>query len=397
MMELWMNKENKIQIIVHCDEYDKGQTRIEHLGHIKYKLPMIDAYVIEVDEDKIELIKELEGLITVELDTHITAQMNRVCNVIESGWAYERGHLGQGIGVAILDTGISLHKDFTEGGNRVVAFEDFIKGRKEPYDDNGHGTHIAGIVGGNGFSSKGKYTGIAPACSLIPVKVLDQQGDGNISDVLAGLQWIIDNQKKYNIRIVNISVGTSSKDNLDENSLLVQGVNAVWDSGIVVVVAAGNNGPGPMSISTPGISRKVITVGSSDDNIAVEVFGSKSKDYSGRGPTPYCIKKPDIVAPGSNIISCNISRYLSRSRGGGIRVNSEDSPMMYTVKSGTSMATPVVSGAIALLLSAQPNLTNREVKLALRDSAIDLGQHWEKQGWGLLNVRELINRVHSDK
>jgi serine protease AprX len=235
--------------------------------------------------------------------------------------------------------------------------------------------------------------GVAPECNFIGVKVLDQRGDGNISDVLAGLQWIIDNRKKYNIRIVNISVGTSSKDNLDENSLLVQGVNAVWDNDIVVVVAAGNNGPGPMSISTPGISRKVITVGSSDDNIAVEVFGSsRSKDYSGRGPTPFCIKKPDIVAPGSNIISCNISRISTRSKSGGVRFSSTESPMMYTIKSGTSMATPVVSGAIALLLSAHPELSNREVKLRLRGCAVDLGQHWEKQGWGLLNIRKLLEQ-----
>jgi len=233
--------------------------------------------------------------------------------------------------------------------------------------------------------------GVAPLCNFIGVKVLDHRGDGNISDVLAGLQWIIDNRKKYNIRIVNISVGTSSKDNLDENSLLVQGVNAVWDHGIVVVVAAGNNGPGPMSISTPGISRKVITVGSSDDNIAVEVFGNnRTKDYSGRGPTPFCIKKPDIVAPGSNIISCNISRYPIKTKNSGTKVVSTDIPMMYTIKSGTSMATPVVSGAIALLSAAYPQLTNREVKLRLRNCAVDLGQHWEKQGWGLLDVRKLL-------
>lgn len=385
-----MERENKVQIIIHCSEYDKRLKTIENLGHIKYKLPMIDAYVIEVEESKLDHIKALDGLISIEMDTHITAQMNRVSDIIESHWAHDHGYLGQSIGVAIVDTGISLHKDFIEGGNRVIAFEDFINGRKEPYDDNGHGTHVAGIIGGNGYSSKGKYAGIAPACNFIAVKVLDHRGDGNISDVLAGLQWIIDNRKKYNIRIVNISVGTASKDSLDENSLLVQGVNAVWDSGIVVVVAAGNNGPGPMSISTPGISRKVITVGSSDDNVAVEVFGTRAKDYSGRGPTPYCIKKPDIVAPGSNIISCNISRYMIRGKNGSVRFNVSDTPMMYTIKSGTSMATPVVSGAIALLLSAHPELTNREVKLLLRNSAVDLGQHWEKQGWGLLNVRRLL-------
>lgn len=386
-----MVKKQKIQVIIHCEEYEIRRILFEYVGSIKYKLPMINSYVIEVEEEQLDNLRSREGLIALELDTHITAQMNRVSEIIESQWAHEHGYFGKGVGVAIVDTGIALHKDFIEGGNRVVAFVDFINQRTEPYDDNGHGTHVAGIIGGNGFSSKGKYKGVAPECNFIGVKVLDHRGDGNISDVLAGLQWVMDNRKRYNIRIVNISVGTSSKDNLDENSLLVQGVNAVWDHGIVVVVAAGNNGPGPMSISTPGISRKVITVGSSDDNVIVEVFGSgRSKDYSGRGPTPFCIKKPDIVAPGSNIISCNISRYSSRSKNGDLRLTSSDSPMMYTIKSGTSMATPVVSGAMALLLSAHPNLTNREVKLKLRNSAIDLGQHWEKQGWGLLNIKKLL-------
>jgi serine protease AprX len=386
-----MNKGDKLQVIIHCEEYEARQQFIESLGHIIYKLPMIGAYVIELDRDGLEYVKSMEGLLAMELDTHITAQMNRVGDIIECHYAHEHRYYGRGVGVAVVDTGIALHKDFTEGGSRVIAFKDFINQKTEAYDDNGHGTHVAGIIGGNGYSSKGKYMGIAPECNFIGVKVLDHRGDGNISDVLAGLQWIIDNKKKYNIRVVNISVGTSSKDNLDENSLLVQGVNAVWDNGIVVVVAAGNNGPGPMSISTPGISRKVITVGSSDDNITAEVYGSgRTKDYSGRGPTPFCIKKPDIVAPGSNIISCNISRYGARTKNGEIRLSASDSPMMYTIKSGTSMATPVVSGAIALLLSAHPELTNRDVKLRLRGSAVDLGQHWEKQGWGLLNVRRLL-------
>ncbi len=388
-----MVKKQKVQIIVYGSEFEKRLQSIESLGYVKYRLPMIGACVMEVEVDRLEDIKSMKGLISYELDTHITAQMNRVSDIIESRWAHEHGYYGKGIGVAVVDTGIALHKDFIEGGNRVIAFADFINHKNEPYDDNGHGTHVAGIIGGNGFSSKGKYKGIAPECNFIGVKVLDKRGDGNISDVLAGLQWIINNRRRYNIRIVNISVGTASKESLDENSLLVQGVNAVWDSGIVVVVAAGNNGPGPMSISTPGISRKVITVGSSDDNVAVEVFGSgRTKDYSGRGPTPFCIKKPDIVAPGSNIISCNISRYPARTKNGEKRHSYTDIPMMYTIKSGTSMATPVVAGAIALLLGAHPELTNREVKLRLRGCATNLGQHWEKQGWGLLNVRKLLEQ-----
>lgn len=387
-----MKKKEKVQIIVQCSEYENNYEQVKSMGKIKYKLPMIDSYVIEVNEERLEYLQSKHELLSFELDTHITAQMNRASEVIELKWAHERNIMGEGIGVAVVDTGLCLHKDFTEGTNRVKGFYDLIHGRTEPYDDNGHGSHVAGIIGGNGFLSNGKYTGVAPKCDLIGIKVLDQKGDGNISDVLAGLQWLIDNREKYNIRIVNISVGTTTKENIDENSLLVKGVNAVWDAGIVVVVAAGNNGPGPMSISTPGISRKVITVGSSDDRISVELFGNKTMDYSGRGPTVACIKKPDIIAPGSNIISCGTMKNYQR-----YRYNLKNNPrndnynLMYTVKSGTSMATPIVSGAIALLLSRYPYMTNKDVKLKLRESAIDLGQPWAKQGWGLLNIPRLLS------
>lgn len=387
-----MESKEKIQIIVRCSEYENNYNEVAAMGEIKYKLPMIDSYVIEVDEEQLEELHKKSDDWSYELDTHITAQMNRVSEIIGLKWAHERNITGEGIGVAVADTGICLHKDFVEGGNRILYFYDLLHGRTEPYDDNGHGSHVAGIIGGNGFLSGGKYTGIAPKCNLIGIKVLDQRGDGNISDVLAGLQWIIDNKKKYNIRIVNISVGTTSKENIDENSLLVKGVNAVWDAGIVVVVAAGNNGPGPMSISTPGISRKVITVGSSDDRISVELFGNKTKDYSGRGPTSSCIKKPDIVAPGSNIVSCGTMKNYQRYRYNTINnPRSDNYSLMYTIKSGTSMATPIVSGAIALLLSKYPDMTNKDVKLKLRDSAVDLGYSWTKQGWGLLNIPRFLS------
>lgn len=381
----------KIQVIVCCRDYENNYNEVASMGKVKYKLPMIDSYVIEVDEDRYNVLQNDLQLWTYELDTHITAQMNRASEIIELKWAHERKILGEGIGVAVVDTGLCLHRDFIEGGNRIRGFYDLIHGRTEPYDDNGHGSHVSGIIGGNGVLSNGKYIGMAPKCNLIAIKVLDHKGDGNISDVLAGLQWIINNKDKFNIRVVNISVGTTTKENIDESSLLVKGVNAVWDAGIVVIVAAGNNGPSPMSISTPGISRKVITVGSSDDRIYVELFGSKTMDYSGRGPTAACIKKPDIVAPGSNIVSCSTMKNYQRYRYNLINnPRSENYSLMYTIKSGTSMATPIISGAVALLLSKNPNMTNKEVKLKLRESAVDLGHPWSKQGWGLLNIPKLL-------
>lgn len=296
--------------------------------------------------------------------------MNQAKKSIHCDDAFSMGLTGKGVGVAILDTGIFPHKDFD---NRITAFTDMVHGNKLPYDDNGHGTHISGIIGGNGLASDGRYQGMAPECSLISVKVLDQKGNGYASDVLSGLKWIEEHKKEFNIRIVNISVGSFNRKGMSENSALVKGVNAAWDAGFVVVVAAGNMGPGRQTITTPGISRKVITVGCSDDDKEVDVAGNRMIDYSGRGPTSACICKPDVVAPGCNVVSCS---------------NKEG---RYMVKSGTSMATPLVSGAIALLLQKYPNMTNKDVKLRLRERCMDLGRPQNQQGWGMLDVKRLIH------
>lgn len=279
------------------------------------------------------------------------------------------GLCGRGIGVAVLDTGCFLHEDFE---HRVTAFSDMVQKRLLPYDDNGHGTHICGIIGGNGQAEGGRYHGVAPGCNLIPVKVLDRRGNGYASDVLAGLRFIREHRQQLGIRIVNISVGSLSRKSMGENSALVRGVNEAWDDGLVVVVAAGNMGPKNGTITTPGISRKVITVGCSDDHKEVNVMGNRMVDYSGRGPTGSCICKPDVVAPGAAVLSC--SNQAGR----------------YTTKSGTSMATPLVSGAIALLLEKYPEMSNRDVKLRLRERCTDLGLPQNQQGWGLLNVEKLL-------
>lgn len=295
--------------------------------------------------------------------------MNQAKKWIHCGDAYQLEVTGKGVGVAVLDTGIFPHVDFE---HRISAFVDIVQKRKMPYDDNGHGTHISAIIGGSGSASDGRYQGIAPECSLISIKVLDHRGNGFASDVLAGLRWIRENRERYGIRVVNISVGSFTKRGMSENSALVKGVNAAWDDGLVVVVAAGNNGPGRMTITTPGISRKVITVGCSDDYKEVDVMGSRMVDYSGRGPTGACICKPDIVAPGSRIVSC------SNEAG------------KYMIKSGTSMSTPLVSGAIALLLEKFPDMSNRDVKLMLRERTVDIGLPRNQQGWGMLDVEKLL-------
>ncbi len=295
--------------------------------------------------------------------------MDRVRRIINAQRAYERGYYGEGIGVAVLDTGIYLHPDF---GQRVSCFLDYINGRKAPYDDNGHGTHIGGIIGGDGGVSQGTYMGIAPRCHFIIIKILDRKGNGNTEHVVQAVDWLVRHRQAYRIRIVNISIGMVLKAESRERIRLLQAVDYAWDSGMVVVAAAGNNGPRGSSITVPGVSRKVITVGCFDDNREQIGRSMLKPDYSGQGPTEHCIVKPELVVPGTNVTSCSIY------------------PGMYMRKSGTSMAAPIVSGSIALLLSKYPQFSPAEVKLRLYQCAQDLGLPSAKQGWGMLDIGQLL-------
>lgn len=271
-------------------------------------------------------------------------------------------YTGKGIGVCILDTGIYEHIDFT---GRIWAFYDFLAFKRRHYDDNGHGTHVAGLVAGDGTASMGKYRGAAPGCGIISLKVLDRYGTGSQDDVLRALRWIRENRQQYRIRVVNISVGTTCNSKRNHARLL-ESVEQLWDEGVVVVTAAGNQGPRPGSITAPGSSKKVITVGSSD------LLEGRSA-ISGRGPTAECVCKPDIVAPGNKIMSCVPGK-----------------PYSYGVKSGTSMSTPLVTGAIACALEKNPALTNTDIKTMLMNSAEDMGLPQNLQGWGKFNRRKFL-------
>lgn len=271
---------------------------------------------------------------------------------------------GQNVTAAILDTGMAAHPDLN---GRILAFYDCVNRRHGMYDDSGHGTHVGGILAGDGRLSKGEYGGMAPKARLVIVKVLDSKGEGSVEQILEGIQWIQDHHERYKIRVANVSVGAKKGLEGKKEKDLVEAVEALWDLGITVVVSAGNQGPEEGSIAVPGNSRKVITVGAQDEP-------GRKEGCSGVGPTEYCIVKPELVAPGYHVSSCN-SRYFKTK-------------IPYVRKSGTSMATPVVSGAAALFLSKYPEAQNVDVKLRLREACEC--EEEARQGWGCLRIDRLL-------
>ncbi|MBN4067699.1 S8 family peptidase, partial [Alkaliphilus transvaalensis] len=283
-------------------------------------------------------------------------------------------HLGKGVTIAVVDTGVFPHNDLIRPTNRIIGFKDYVNENSAPYDDDGHGTHVAGIVSGNAFSSRGKHMGIAPDSNIVGVKVLGKDGSGSISDVIAGIQWIIANKNQYDIKILTLSLGTKPKTSYREDPLC-QAVEKAVSSGITVVAAAGNNGPDKKTIDSPANSPNVISVGACDDRLSDSPSKVILADFSSRGPTLDGLNKPDILAPGVNINSLNNHNGYQRL-------------------SGTSMAAPIVAGCAALLLEKNPELSPREIKKILSSTALHLPLTQTEQGAGLLNFRELIDTTN---
>lgn len=265
--------------------------------------------------------------------------------------------------VAVIDTGIDASHVDLDGG-KVIGWKDFVNNRATAYDDQGHGTHVAGIAAGAGDGNS-SYVGVAPGAALVGVKVLDSRGSGSMSNVTAGIDWCISNKSTYGIDVINMSLGTSgSSDGSDATSLAT---NRAADAGIVVAVAAGNSGPSTKTIGSPGAAEKALTVGAMADP---GEKGFNLANFSSRGTTADGRIKPDIAAPGVNIMAA--------------KANSGNGYVSY---SGTSMATPFTAGTVALMLDANPNLTPDQVKSTLASTATDFGPTGKDVDYGSGNLK----------
>jgi serine protease AprX len=299
------------------------------------------------------------------------------------------GYDGSGVTVAVVDSGIANHPDFQSSyGSRLAASVAFGN-HPNSGDDNGHGTHVAGIIAGNGNQSNGVRAGVAPGVNLINVKVSNQDGASYTSDLIDSLQWIYDNRNTYNIRVVNLSLNSTVPESY-LSSPIDAAVEILWFNGIVVVVSAGNNGDNfqPVNLYPPANDPFVITVGSTEDQGTVDTWDDLMADFSAFGLTEDGYQKPEIVTPGRNLISAlasqNASLYNNHPQH---RVDSD-----YFRLSGTSMSAPVVSGAVALLLQAEPYLTPDQVKYRLMASANTWWSGYTSQmaGAGMLDVYSAI-------
>ena len=368
-------------------------------GKVKRQLDLIDSLVVRVPASALDGLRHNPHVQQVDLDRPFFGAMERTGATVGADVVRQQlGVDGQGIGVAVIDSGVtSWHDDLSQNGTgqRVDTFVDLVNGRPVAYDDYGHGTHVAGIIAGNGYDSSGRRTGIAPAAHLVVLKALDENGGGTISDIIAALDYVHANRYALNIRVVNLSIGAGVYQSYLTDPLTLATRQVVQD-GIVVVAAAGNAGKDPAGniryggVTAPGNAPWVLTVGASSHMGTADRADDTMAPFSSRGPTGFDYSaKPDLVAPGVGIESLSDRRSTLFATKAQYLLDGtvQTSYKPYLSLTGTSMAAPVVAGTVALMLQANPALTPNLVKAILQyTSERYYGSDSLTQGAGFLNA-----------
>jgi len=378
------------RVIVQGTSLDQAVAAVlANQGRVTDKIDIIKSVIADVPHANLGQLTKAPGVVRVTLDRAVKISatlsnnndqeeaMFKFSKAVGAKQVWQTGNLGQGVTVAFLDSGIdptmvSLRLSPATGlHNRFLSYYDAINNKvykptkllQSPRDPNGHGTHVAGIVG-NADKEEGFYQGIAPAADLVAVRVLDENGTGTYADVLRGLNWVVQNKDTYDIRVLNMSMYATPVAPYwaDPYNLAVM---AAWQAGIVVVASAGNGGPAPLSIGVPGNTPYIITVGAFTDNYTPNNLGDDyMPPFSASGPTLDAFVKPDLIAPGAHIPSLmRNGSYLAQAYPEN-RVEGH-----YFKMSGTSMSAAVVSGIVALMLKAHPELTPDQVKYRLAMTA----------------------------
>ena len=341
------------------------------------EFPFIKAIGIRLDYSEIIRYAKITSVSFISKQTHVFAQIDLAQKIVNMDAKMLLN--GKDVNIAVIDTGVQPHLDLCLIRNRIVKFVDLIGGKTQPYDDNGHGTFVSSIACGSGIVSGQRYKGFAPKSGLIAIKALEGNGESGTYKILEAMQWIADNHKKNNIRVVCMSFGSNP---LGKNDPLIIGAEALWDMGIVVVVACGNNGPESSTVKSPGFSPKVITVGALDDGrgeedsttFSINPKAFKVASFSSRGPAGY-FYKPDLLAPGVNITSSLFDNQKNT---------------FYTKMSGTSVATPMVAGICAGIISKYPAISPDQLKIRLLRSCHSIGFSRNDEGYGVIDLNMLF-------
>ena len=380
-------------------------------GEVVRSYQNFDMRAIRLPVAALESLAADENVDWLSLDEEMSATSvsSRLAANLPVGASANAGYAGSSVGVAVLDTGISLHADlsddiiqysFLNGAYPIPAIVngEVVRPSTDTRDDGfGHGTHVAGVLAGSGEASADHFKGTATGASIVSLQVLDKNGKGSSSELLAALDWLHSYGHYFNIRVVNMSLGKGVSESI-ETDPLIAAVDRLWDAGFVVVAAAGNEGfSGSMTITSPGNSRKVITVGSLTDNATgLDHSDDYVSSFSSRGPSvgDY-VMKPDLLAPGNRLVGAadkksKLAKLLS-GRLKSCKNKGCSNDTVYLELSGTSMATPVVSAAVALMLEKDPSLSPATVKARLMRSARKLDTDPTESGAGLLDVDAALN------
>lgn len=378
-----------------------------HGGYVTARLEIINAVSASIPEYSVNRLRNEPGIYQISPNGPVqiadTANGNSspitdYPDLVGADYVWEENVIGSGVTVAIVDTGMTRHpglviKENKQPGDRIVGWMDFVDGKKSPVDPNGHGTHIAGIIANSQIGPDGEWNGVAPGVQLVGVRVLDKDGHGTYERVIQGIEWVIENKDRLNIKVLNLSIVAPAELPYWADPLN-KAIMKAWAEGITVVVAAGNSGPSAVTIGVPGNNPYAITVGAFTDNFTAENWADDYiTPFSSAGPSMDWFVKPDVVAPGAHIVSTVMERS-------GLADEHPESkfPGHYFSMAGTSQASAVVSGIAALILSKNPDLTPDEVKYRIQVTALPwintetteaLYSMWQ-QGFGRVNAPDAV-------
>lgn len=375
-----MHKQSdELECIIYANNYNYTKNYLTN--NLKFKdfieYPFINGFGVKLNFETITKLAGFESVNYITLNSKVSALVNVSKKIIKLNDKSVDNFKEQKVTVAVIDTGVANILDLLVPKKRIIHFVDFVNEQEKNYDDNGHGTFVTSILAGNGLVSGKKYAGINPHAKIISLKALDQNGETGAFTILKAMQWVYDNRKRYNIKVVCMSFGSNA---IGKKDPLLIGAEALWNAGVCVVCAAGNSGPEEESIKSPGASSRIITVGALQDNrTQKDSYDEQSfsiAEFSSRGPI-LGNYKPDLVAPGVKITSA--SNYgLHKEH--------------YKKMSGTSVATPMVAGVCSLLYNINPLLSPNDIKNILIKNCDPVVNDRNAEGHGLLNIN-FINYI----